>query len=190
MKCAAAGLALLAASTASAQAVTTIQTVLQPTILAPGGEIKGCGIRVAGVSGVAGNSDAMELVDASINVYIDGFTLVKAGFQVSSVSRSKEKPQPSGSRIDWLRIGDGNPLDTKRSKVKPTEDAGYDMYSADFEDGYKALMGFLDSKTIWVGFKTKTGVSRVFSGPTKMTPEVAKQLLSCLQEMAKSEPKK
>lgn len=182
--------ACLATTVAQAQSVTTIQTVLEPTILAPGGEIKGCGIRVAGVSGVLGNSDAMELVDASINVYIDGFALVKAGLHGSSVSRAKEKPQPTGGHIEWLRIGNGKPLDTKGAKMQPADDPGYDIYGVAFEDGYQALLGFLDSKTLWVGFKTRNGISRVFSGPTKMTPDVAKQLLSCLQEMAKPVPRK
>lgn len=182
--------ASFAAPQAHAQSVTTIVPVLQATVLAPGGVIKGCGVRVMGVTDAVGSAQAMELVDASVNIYLDGFTLVKAGLHVTSVSRAKEKALPTGSRIEWLRIGDGKPLDTKGAKVKPGEDAGYDIYGVSFEDGYQALMGFLDSKPLWVGFKTKNGMSRVFSGQAKMTPDVAKQVLSCLQELAKPAPKK
>lgn len=166
------------------QVVAPFEPVVQATILAPGGDLKGCGVRFFGVH-VLETGAGREMVDGSVNVYRSGISIVKAGSFSTSLMSPPEKLEATGDKVAWLKIGDGEPLVAEKAMMMRGDDPAYNLYGGSFDEGLSALKGFLASKTVWIAFERPGREPRIFSGKTRTSPEVASQVHECLREMSR-----
>ncbi|MBB4223436.1 hypothetical protein [Variovorax guangxiensis] len=170
---------------AGAQSITTLeQLTLQPTILAGRGIVTSCGIRFSGIAVQPGSSSGVDLVDGSIAIDSDGFTLVKAGFKTGDLKDSAENLRISGKKVAWIRTEGGTPLAPTNNKIIDSENPGFHMFGATLESGLSALEGLLADKKLWIGFSGGAGQDRVFAGTARMDQRTRSEFASCLGELA------
>ena len=171
------------ASAAAAQAVTTIETQVQATVVAPGGKIKGCGLRVVGITTAPVNAAGdFESVDASLSLY-EKFGLVKAG-----LLRSPLKPNPQlrvlDATVEWVRFASDEALTPLGGKVLESDSPGFLMFAVSADAGAKALARIMTSGDIWISFKDKNNALKLYSGKIQMTADVERQFSSCIDAFA------
>lgn len=179
------GLALaVAVLSADAQSITTLeQLTFQPTILAAKGVVTSCGVRFTGIAMQPGTSTGVDVVDGSIAIHSQGYTLVKAGFKTGDLAAGADKMRLAGKKVAWVRIEGGKSLAPMGNKIIDADDAGFHMFGAPLADGLAALDALLADKKFWIGFSGATGQDRIFSGAARMDERTRDEFSSCLGEL-------
>lgn len=170
---------------AGAQSITTLeQLTLQPTILAAKGVVTSCGIRFSALAMQPGTKTGVEVVDGSIAIHSQGYTLVKAGFKTGDLREGAEKLRLTGKKVAWIRTEGGTPLAPMENKIIDAEDSGFHMFGSPLADGLSALEGLLADKKFWIGFSGGAGQDRIFSGTARMDERTRNEFSSCIGELA------
>lgn len=170
---------------AVAQSITTLeQTTLQPTLLAAKGIVTSCGIRFSGLSMQPGTATGVDVVDGSIAIHSQGYTLVKAGFKTGDLRNGAEKLRLTGKKVAWIRMEGSTPLAPMENKILDADDPGFHMFGSPLIDGMSALEGLLADKKFWIGFSGGAGQDRVFSGSAQMDERTRNEFTSCIGELA------
>lgn len=179
------GLALaLIALSAEAQSITTLeQLTFQPTILAAKGVVTSCGIRFSGLAMQPGTKTGVDVVDGSIAIHSEGYTLVKAGFKIGDLAAGADKMRLAGKKVAWVRIEGGKSLAPMGDKIIDADDPGFHMFASPMADGASALDGLLANKKFWIGFSGGSGQDKIFSGAVQMDHRTSGEFSSCLGEL-------
>lgn len=145
------------------------------------GNVTGCGF-----SFVAAHVDewGAKGLSGSINVYLMGAIAVKAGlFDMSSTG----KPKPSPFRLSWARAGSGKAVSPQKPEHSfPSGDDGFQIFAVPLEAGGDLLIRVTAGEKLWLGFKSKAGRERVFSGPLKWEGEGEAQFVECLDGLSRA----
>jgi len=169
---------------AGAQPITTLEQItLQPTLLAARGVVTSCGIRFSALAMQPGSATGVDVVDGSIAIHSQGYTLVKAGFQTGDLKEGAEKLRLTGKKVAWIRMEGGTPLAPMQNKVLDADDPGFYMFGSPLTEGLSALEGLLADKKFWIGFSGGVGQDRVFSGSARMDERTRNEFTSCLGEL-------
>lgn len=170
---------------AGSQPITTLeQLTLQPTILAAKGVVTSCGIRFSALATQPGTRTAIDVVDGSIAIHSQGYTLVKAGFKTGDLREGAEKLRLTGKKVAWFRTEGGVPLAPMENKIIDADDPGFHMFGSPLTDGLSALEGFLADKKFWIGFSGGMGQDRIFSGTAQIDERTRNEFSSCIGELA------
>ncbi|MDP9995494.1 hypothetical protein J2W28_006438 [Variovorax boronicumulans] len=174
----------LLALCAEAQSITTLeQLTFQPTILAAKGVVTSCGVRFSGLAMQPGTKTGVDVVDGSIAIHSQGYTLVKAGFKTGDLAAGAEKLRLAGKKVAWVRIEGGKSLAPMGNKIIDADDPGFHMFGAPLADGLAALDALLADKKFWIGFSGATGQDKIFSGAVRMDERTRDEFSSCLGEL-------
>lgn len=181
MKNAAAAIAMVASTAASAQGITPMEFEPQATMLAPNGVITACGLGFDGFRQGLNGTD-IEQVSGSIAIYTDGLSLVKVGHQEGNFKNGAINIRLPGTRIAWIRIEGQEPLVPSEDKIVPGEKAPFLLFPVTTQAAAGAIRAMLDGKTIWVGLSKNGTVRHIFSGRVKHDPAVSDQVYKCFAD--------
>jgi len=151
------------------------------------GNVTGCGF-----SFVAAHVDewGTQGLSGSINLFLPGVVPVKAGlFDMAPTGNppSAFKNTPSPFRLSWARAGSGRAVSPERPEHEiPSEDDGFQLFAAPLEAGSELLMRVVAGEKLWLGFKSKQGRERVFSGPLQWEGDSEAQFLQCLDALRRT----
>lgn len=169
---------------AEAQSITTLeQLTFQPTILAAKGVVTSCGVRVTGLAMQRGTKAGVDVVDGSIAIHSQGYTLVKAGFKTGDLAAGADKMKLAGKKVAWVRVEGGKSLAPLENKIIDADDPGFHMFGTPLADGLAALDALLSHKKFWIGFSGATGQDRIFSGAARVDERTRDEFSSCLGEL-------
>ncbi|MFV0678585.1 hypothetical protein [Variovorax sp. tm] len=170
---------------AGAQSISTLdQLTFQPTILATRGVVTSCGIRFTALAMQPGTRTGVDVVDGSVAIHSQGYTLVKAGLKSGDLREGAEKMRLTGKKVAWIRTEGGTPLAPMENKIIDADDPGFHMFGSPLNDGLTALEGFLADKKFWIGFSGGAGQDKVFSGTARMDERTRDEFSSCIGELA------
>ncbi|RYH69240.1 MAG: hypothetical protein EON54_02600 [Alcaligenaceae bacterium] len=177
-------LLVLAVGTAHAQAIYPVGFRYQATTLAPGGSVKSCGIRFLGLGTTPrGSTKEIDVVDASIGVHSDGYSVVKAGYTIGDLTNpAAGQSRSTGARVQWVRVGDSAPM-AANGKATPGDDKDFYLYVNPLENGFEALKGLLEGKRIRVAFDMGNSRELIFSGQTPLDEETKTQFIDCFRQL-------
>lgn len=130
-----------------------------------------------------GSKTGVEVIDGSIAIHSQGYTLVKAGLKVGDLAAGAEKLQLTGKKVAWVRLEGGKPLSPMEDKIIDADDPGFHMFGSALADGASALGGLLDNKKFWVGFSGGRGQDKIFSGTARVDERTRSEFSSCLGEL-------
>jgi len=144
------------------------------------GNVTGCGF-----SFVAAHVDewGTQGLSGSINLYLAGVVGVKAGlFDFASTKRT-----PSPFQLSWARAGSGKAVSPEKPEHQiPAEDEGFQLFAAPLEPGTDLLIRVaVGGEKLWLGFRSKQGRERVFSGPLKWEGDGAAQFVECFDGLSR-----
>jgi len=131
-----------------------------------------------------GTRTGIDVVDGSVAIHSQGYTLVKAGLKSGDLREGAEKMRLTGKKVAWIRTEGGTPLAPMENKIIDADDPGFHMFGSPLNDGLTALEGFLADKKFWIGFVGGTGQDRVFSGTARMDERTRNEFTSCIGELA------
>lgn len=159
----------------------------EPQMQVRAGAIQGCGYRLKGIPSSPDLRRPILLLDASFNIYSEGFGLLKAGaLQVDGqrVDAAKTVVRPIVSF--WLKVEGEKPIAAKGGKFIPAETVGYLLAGADVQVVVQLFEAVWDRRPIMVGVRIKgEGVDRIYSGVPQTTEHEKNEGLQCFTGLAK-----
>lgn len=158
------------------------------TMLAPGGVVKLCGLRFAGVSFLPGSLTEAEVIDGSISIHENGTGVVKAALQQGSMKSGNVNLNAVDKEISWLRV-EGTPALKLGPKWGPADKEGFSIATTNFDESLAALDGLLRGKRLWASFSKANTSDSVFSGADKPSDDVRSELLACINELSSTQKK-
>lgn len=157
----------------------------QPTILAPQGKVKSCGIHIVGIADQPGSDTVKEAFDGSIGLHVrdpEPFALVKAILKRGELAQGFEAFQSTGKQIAWFRAAEGATLLPKDGLI-PSETPGYEMYGADPLEAMRTIVDVSIGKPFRISFKGGPDRERIYSGTAALSVDARKALQGCLAEL-------
>jgi len=165
-----------------------VQFEAQAQMTTKDGNVTGCGF-----SFVAAHVDewGTQGLSGSINVFLPGVVPVKAGlfdFAPTGNLESPVKRTPSPFRLSWARAGSGKAVSPEKPEHQiPADDDGFHLFAAPLEAGTDLLISVaVGGEKLWLGFKSRQGRERVFSGPLKWEGDGEAQFLECLDALRRA----
>lgn len=151
------------------------------------GDVTGCGL-----SFVALHVDDVgaQGLSGSINLYLPGAVAVKAGlfdFAPTGNPQALVKRIPSPFRLSWARAGNGKAVTAQKPEhVFQGDDEGFLLFAVSMEVGGDLLIRVAAGDKLWLGFRSKAGRERVFSGPLEWEGDGQAQFAECLDALSRA----
>lgn len=155
------------------------------------GNVTGCGMSF---SAAYVDGSYIQGLSGSINLYLMGAVAVKAGlfdFAATGNPQSPVKQTPSPFRLSWARPGNGKAVSAQKPEhVFQGDGPGFLMFAVPMEVGSDLIARVANGDKLWLGFRSKEGRERVFSGPVEWQADGHAQFVECLNALSRAAAEK
>lgn len=180
-----AALLAVVVSAAHSQTVASLEFVGQPTMNTNQGRVSGCGIRFLGTHAFEQDAKGQRatIVDGSISLFATGSAVKGGQYRATTDAAGKYASTPILSQLQWLRVGDGPPLDRTQGTAIPADDPGFSMFTASAAGGADAMIAVLGGVKLRVSFADKSQRTSIFSGTVQMKEQDKSEFLACVETL-------
>ena len=160
-----------------------------PAISRDDGGINSCGINF--MLGAMAGDDKATVFDFSLNVYSDGYGLVKAGSQTMRHSKSKgwdfdsKSARMPGPKLVWLAKRDDT-VSVRPEKYLNAENKGYVIAPVGFVEASQLLFSTVDADPLQVSIQYEMDrIHRVMGFKADMSKDDQEAVLACITGLTK-----
>lgn len=160
-----------------------------PAISRDDGGINSCGINF--MLGAMTGDDKATLFDFSLNIYSDGYGLIKAGSQAMQHSRSKgwnfdnKSARSPGPNLVWLAKRDDT-VAVRPAKYLNAENKGYVIAPVGFAEAAQLLLSTVEADPIQVSIQYEMDrIHRVMGFKAEMSKDDQEAVLACITGLSK-----
>lgn len=169
-----------------AQVIASVDFEGQATMNTSQGRVTACGIRFLGHHDYKQDAKGARatVVDGSLSIMFGGAAVKGGQYRAATDGAGRYSSSPILSQLQWLRAGDGKPLDRSDGISVTADEPGFSMFTADMRGGADAAIAILAGSTFRVAFKGEEERTAIYSGEIRLKSEDADQFLACLQTLA------
>lgn len=184
--CATAVILAAAGGAPQAQVIASVEFEGKATMNTNQGRVTACGIRFLGHHDYQANATGARatVIDGSLSIMFGGAAVKGGQYRATTDSSGKYSSSPILSQLQWLRVGDSQPLDHSKGTSIPADDPGFSMFTAEMRGGADAAIAILSGSTLRVAFKGANERTAIYSGLVRLKSEDAENFLGCLQTLA------